>query len=343
MSDGTSDVIPASPLQPVAAPPAGSVDADVGAPTESVVPAEAPKAIEAEIIEAFMSQPNKFGQTWTAYMADRSVDDYLNAESLDTTLIQTIAADEGTSTGPVYQHLLVGKILLMPPGGEQPKPSVAAIADGKGRSVLKRGDLSDEAAAHLEKRIVELQEVVSAGRDDLEETILEIGSNVVEEADRTEAAGVYVYSYPHYVNHPVVMPDDVEGLTIENSLTYYKVGVSTDGMLSRVLQQNRNNTNMPEEPTILRMYRCAPDLANGKEKAFHHLLDAAPGVNRSRRRRRAGVAGTEWFLTSLEFLDAIAEELGMEAIAGDDLEADGPPGVPSAPAPAPAPASPQPG
>jgi len=39
---------------------------------------------------------------------------------------------------------------------------------------------------------------------------------------------------------------------------------------------------------------------------FHALLSAA-----DHRRNQGRAAGTEWFLTSLRFLDAIAEDMGL--------------------------------
>ena len=87
-----------------------------------------------------------------------------------------------------------------------------------------------------------------------------------------------------------------------------KVGRTGNEAWVRVVKQARM-TGMPEDPLLLRVYQT--DDPVGVEKIFHMLLDAA-GHDRS-----AGVAvGKEWFVTTIEFCDAIATALGVHALKG---------------------------
>ena len=78
---------------------------------------------------------------------------------------------------------------------------------------------------------------------------------------------------------------------------------------------------MPEDPVILRVYTDpkgeSPDAQvnyGDLEKKFHNLLMSA---GHSKTSARSG--GTEWFATTLEFLDEIAETLKL-AIETRDSE-----------------------
>jgi len=74
---------------------------------------------------------------------------------------------------------------------------------------------------------------------------------------------------------------------------------------------------VPEHRRILRAYLQAG--SNGHpsrdlEQQFHDLLDAAghAGPKRGSTERKRG--GNEWFSTSLEFLDRIAQTLALEIV-----------------------------
>lgn len=108
-------------------------------------------------------------------------------------------------------------------------------------------------------------------------------------------AGIYVYSYPHYIRHPY--DEDAD-------LRLMKIGRSIDTE-SRTINQARS-TAAPEEQVVLRVYQdpLGRDL-HALEQTFHNLLDEA-GHPRSRRNPRH-----EWFATRDTFLDAIAEAIGL--------------------------------
>ena len=115
-----------------------------------------------------------------------------------------------------------------------------------------------------------------------------------------DKAGVYVYTLPHYLHHPV------RGKPDESSTprTFLKVGKSDGDIDGRIRQQT--TTALPEPPIKLRTYQ-GDEGPVVLEKRIHAMLDAA-----DHNPNREKGAGKEWFLTNLKFLDAIASMLGLK-------------------------------
>lgn len=112
--------------------------------------------------------------------------------------------------------------------------------------------------------------------------------------DEETVPGVYVYTYPQYL---------ITELLSDDERTLYKVGASQ--ATSRRLEQQRRQTEVPEDIAIIRVYPS--DDCSVDEAHFHTILKRAGHHHKTTR------AGTEWFRTSLPMLDAIAEALGLEA------------------------------
>ncbi len=116
--------------------------------------------------------------------------------------------------------------------------------------------------------------------------------------------GVYVYTFPTYLLVPA---------KVDPERFWLKIGQTGRVVEKRVSDQLRS-TAMPEDPVILRVY-TDPNSKSGQieidysvlEKKFHKLLMSA---GHSKTSARSG--GTEWFATTLEFLDEIAETLLLE-------------------------------
>jgi len=121
-----------------------------------------------------------------------------------------------------------------------------------------------------------------------------------QKAERQAVSGIYVYTLPHYRKHPVEPAVD-ESLA---NRTLMKVGMSDSDVIKRFRHQERN-TSLPEDPELLRIYTGASEMWP-LEQRMHRLLRAA-----DHRQNSGRASGTEWFLTSLKFLDAIAEDMGL--------------------------------
>ena len=168
------------------------------------------------------------------------------------------------------------------------------------RGFLKRheGKISTEIKNLIENDIKKISVLMDDPETiDIEEIQFRKQAEIVE---KENIPGVYVYSLPHYINFPIYKSDD-EALS---DRTLMKVGYSKNDAMKRFIKQQRI-TEIPEQPRLLRIYTGKSEMLKSEQK-FHTLLSAA-----DHRRNSAKVAGTEWFLTSLKFLDEIANTLDL--------------------------------
>lgn len=174
-------------------------------------------------------------------------------------------------------------------------PTVALGTARKFRATLKNPTLSEDARLVLSSNLLVLEQRAAdtSNREQETEAALKAAATVEAEA----VTGVYVYALPHYLRYPY---DPDSGRTL------LKVGRSGRDVIERFRNQTRT-TALPEEPLLLRVY---PTLTSEKavevERQYHRLLEAA-----DHDRSRARTGGTEWFLTSVRFLDEIANVLGL--------------------------------
>jgi hypothetical protein len=87
-----------------------------------------------------------------------------------------------------------------------------------------------------------------------------------------------------------------------------KICSTKNSVWQRIVEQNRQ-TSMPEDPKLLRIYHKAEMNIDELEKKFHSTLERV-GHERSAARRTK--AGTEWFATTLDAIDAIAELMDLQ-------------------------------
>lgn len=199
---------------------------------------------------------------------------------------------EGVSSrGWVYSYRTLLRVLR---DGEVPDaPTVAAAAARRLRAWLKKPELSPE----LREALARQEAVVQSRADDARAFDKEV-SEAVETGRKAEAVGtpgIYVYTLPHYLKHPV---DEGTGRTL------LKVGHSSRDAYYRAGSQGRL-TALPEDPILLRIYPAAESA--GAEKEFHDWLRDADHPN-----GRGQRVGSEWFVTSTKFLDRIARALALE-------------------------------
>lgn len=193
---------------------------------------------------------------------------------------------------------------------------------------LQNSATGPTAIANLEKRTGELEHLIF-GYDwtpELEKEELALDEEAEELASaiehETTKHHVYVYTYNHYVIHPVREQDADTPI----SRTYYKIGVTTQGYKNRI--DNQETTAFPEPIMIVRAYKLSDEeemlstfekdkKIREKESTFHALLEAA-GHTYSKQKKKQG---KEWFLTNISLLDNLAEMLGMQQIELDDFRA----------------------
>ena len=182
-------------------------------------------------------------------------------------------------------------------------PTVASAVARRYRTVLRTAGLSQSAQEYLLANLAVLERTAA------NEAALQVEDTEARAATQTAEAegtpGIYVYTLPHYLRHP---------FEAESDRTLFKVGHSNRSVIQRFRQQTRT-TALPEEPILVRIYPTDADDSLAKEQRFHRLLAAA-----DHERSAARTGGTEWFLTSVRFLDEVADVLGLEVRRVGDLD-----------------------
>lgn len=200
----------------------------------------------------------------------------------------------------VYNYRLQIAALL---SGEVPNsPWAARSVAAKLRKWLKSSDLD----ARLRADLTTFEATLSSRAEDPEAEAEEVSKAVAksEKAESDGVPGIYVYTLPHYLKHPI---------DTDTGKTLLKVGHSSRDAYYRAGSAGRL-TALPEDPILLRIYPVTDSAA--REKDFHGWLrDADHASGRSRR------AGSEWFVTSTKFLDRIAKSLGLEVRVVNNFEA----------------------
>ncbi len=194
----------------------------------------------------------------------------------------------------VWNYNRIAKAVLE---GDLPTaPTVAAGAASTFRRLLRAPGLTLETRDYLESCLADLTGRVNdrEARDEEDARALAVTTT----AERAATPGIYVYALPHYLRHPY---------DASSNRTLMKVGRSDRSVIQRFTEQTRT-TALPEEPVLLRVYPATEDLPS-KERYFHNFLESA-----DHDRSTARTGGTEWFLTSLKFLDQVATSAGLEIV-----------------------------
>lgn len=219
----------------------------------------------------------------------------------------------GTAVG-LRQHLDALRFGIFPQGTSMARQIAARM-----NATMRRHNFSDSTRAVLERNIAELEKIATdTDAFEAEQQKAEVAEQSVE--DRLEGrAGVYAFTYPHYLRHLTHQSAESEKMP---DRTLLKVGFSDNDILKRVNDETRG-AGVPEHRRILRAYlTTGAEISSNKEieQQFHDLLDSAGHAGPKRGSTEHQRGGNEWFYTSVEFLDAIAGALGLEIVEIDAPE-----------------------
>jgi hypothetical protein len=172
------------------------------------------------------------------------------------------------------------------------------------RRINRLTNITDDCRSYLEGGLLEISSRVGNKERQAQEEQTVLDQTITLEKKSTP--GIYVYSLMHYLRFPY---DQGTGRTL------MKVGRSDRDVIKRFREQIRT-TALPEEPVLLRIYESSSETTElaAMEKRFHSLLEAA-----DHDRSAARTGGTEWFLTSLKFLDEIGSTLDLKVILNTDI------------------------
>ena len=216
-----------------------------------------------------------------------------------TSAVALVEITSAANRGVVYNYQ---KMLLAILEGKMPNSASVSRAAARSISRLIK-DNSSISPATLEylnstrAALIENTESETAVLHD--QASIEAQSEALEKVASTIKNGIYVYSFPTYLHFGTVEDQDVFWL---------KIGSTKNSVWQRIVDQNRQ-TSMPEDPKLLRIYHKDQMDIDSIEQKFHTTLDRV-GHERSAARRTK--AGKEWFASTLDAIDAIAELLDLE-------------------------------
>lgn len=222
--------------------------------------------------------------------------------AMETGLTNTldIAEKSGASNrGVVYNYQKMIMAIL-----DGIMPNSASVSRNAARSISRlikeTASISPATLEYLNStraRLIENTESENAVLHD--QASLEAQSAALVKVASTIQNGIYVYSFPTYLHFGTVEDQEVFWL---------KIGSTKNSVWQRIVEQNRQ-TSMPEDPKLLRIYHKDQMDIDAIEQKFHTTLDRV-GHERSAARRTK--AGKEWFASTLDAIDAIAELLDLE-------------------------------
>jgi hypothetical protein len=216
----------------------------------------------------------------------------------------TAMAALGAGANSGHAGNLARVVMFIQDGVPPTAPSRAAVA-GRCIGGLLRDNpgLSSEAISHLQqlRNVVEYVEKDDEARAGEESQLQDASEQLTKTVEKL--GGVYVYTFPTYLMVPA---------KVDPERFWLKIGQTGRVVEKRVMDQLRS-TAMPEDPVILRVYTDKESSSEtgsvdyaALEKKFHQLLVSA---GHSKTTSRSG--GSEWFATTVEFLDQIALTLDL--------------------------------
>ena len=208
-----------------------------------------------------------------------------------------VEAGVAANVGSAYNMIQIIKAVL-----EEKIPTSASISLYAYRAIkrlLQRPDMSSDVSSYLNQLSLKLFEQANS------EKALKEDQSQIEELDKLLSkkaeqiqVGIYVYSFPTYLRSGTL--DDPEKY-------WLKIGSTKQGIWKRIVEQNRQ-TSMPEDPKLLRIYHSTQISAEELEKKFHNVLDK---IGHDRSSAVFTKSGKEWFATTLEALDALADLMNL--------------------------------
>lgn len=210
-----------------------------------------------------------------------------------------VANKAAANTGAVSNNKAIITSIL---NGTVPKgASIAKKTSRVVKRLLSSGfTISEQTEAYLKNLHADLErrsEAIEAVEHD-QANLVKQSEILSEQASQLKNA-IYVYSFPTYLHFGTI--EDPE-------LRWLKLGSTKNAVWQRILDQNRQ-TSMPEDPVLLRIYHSEGMDVSEIERKFHTTLEKVGHERSSATRTRSG---TEWFATTEEALDALADLMGLQ-------------------------------
>lgn len=208
----------------------------------------------------------------------------------------------GANSGVVGINKQIIKAILdgeVPNSGNISRYTFRVINRLKSRTPIRSNELNNYLD-NLQLALAERSKSSEGAVHDVEQ-LLESSEKLARKANEIKNA-VYVYSFPTYLHFGTIEDTDYK---------WYKIGSTRNAVWQRIVDQSRQ-TSMPEDPVLIRIYHSETKPIAEIESKFHKTLERVGHERSSASRTRAG---KEWFATTEDALDAIAElmELNIES------------------------------
>jgi len=216
----------------------------------------------------------------------------------------TEMASVGAGANSGHAGNLARVVQFIQDGAVPSAPSRAAVASRSIGGLLRDNpDFSGAAVSYLQglRKLADSVEKSDESREEEVQELTEASDQLTQKVE--QLGGVYVYTFPTYLFVPA---------KVDPERFWFKIGQTGRVVEQRIADQLKS-TAMPEDPVVLRVY-TSDAIGAGEshnpygalEKKFHQLLASA---GHSKTLARSG--GTEWFATTVEFLDQIALTLDL--------------------------------
>ena len=247
------------------------------------------ETVRSEVEELFRQDDSLLGGIFRAQESGITDARELNAQGL------------GANPGVISNYRTVIGVIT---SGELPTSTELAKRSYRAIDRLRKGSklISAETSKYFEWLFQSLYEISRDEKIAAEETgkLMESSDSLAKKAGELENA-IYVYTFPTYLHFGVIGNDE---------LTWFKVGSTHGAVWKRIVEQNRQ-TSMPEDPVLVRVYfNEALDML-AVEKRLHRSLETQRHERSSATQTKAG---KEWFATTLDSIDDLADLLRLNIV-----------------------------
>jgi hypothetical protein len=247
------------------------------------------EAVRSEIVELMRQDDSLLGGIFRAQESGITDPKELNAQGF------------GANPGVISNYRTVISVVtsgVLPTSTELAKRSYRAID----RLRKDSREISTETSRYLETLFQNLYEISRDEKIAAEETgkLIESSDSLAKNAGELKNA-IYVYTFPTYLHFGVIGNDE---------LKWFKVGSTQGAVWKRIVEQNRQ-TSMPEDPVLVRVYFNPSLDMSAVEKRLHRSLETQRHERSSATHTKAG---KEWFATTLDSIDDLADLLNLKIV-----------------------------
>jgi hypothetical protein len=250
--------------------------------------------ITAEIKELFANDSKQVAETFRLM------------ESGVTEVSELLEKGSAANKGVIYNHKQEINAVVK---GEIPNSPIVCEYSAW---IIKRLIKNNPNISEVTKKELEIRKDLLLEKASDPDSILELKNEMANKSDKLSEIStkfenaIYVYTFPTYYT---------SGVNGRKELRWLKIGSTKNSVWKRVVEQCRQ-TSMPEDPVLLRIYHKEDMDSLVTEKQFQKTLIR---MLHEQSNAKNSKAGNEWFATTEDSLDCVAELLNLSIIKNFDM------------------------